>query len=96
MDNIKIDYERVEHLCMEVNPSNGGGFQEIIAGYEASTDGITKSAGEMLESIKTQITMEKAVVEAMSKTCLQLVGSIDVAAKSFQNTDGTMAKQING
>lgn len=94
-ENITVDYEAVAQLYSEINSANGGGFQEIASDYEKLTNDMTKSAGEMLEAIKAQIKEEKNIVDAMSGACLQLVGSIDVAAKSFQNIDIVMTTRMH-
>lgn len=49
----------------------------------------------MYEAVKDQITAEKEVVSAMSKVFLQLAGSIDTVAQSFQNVDEAMRNMMN-
>ena len=49
----------------------------------------------MYEAVKDQITAEKEVVSAMSKVFLQLAGSIDTVAQSFQNIDTAMTRQMD-
>lgn len=92
--NIAIDYGKVQQLSADISTSNGGGFDDIVSDYEKLTDNMTKSAGEMFEAVKDQITAEKEVVSAMSKACLQLVGSIATAAQSFQNVDEEMRNMM--
>lgn len=94
-ENITIDYGKVRQLSADISKANGGGFDDIVADYEKLTGNMTKSAGDMLEAIKDQITAEKEVVTAMSQVCLQLVGSIDTAAQSFQNVDDVMVSRMN-
>lgn len=95
VENISVDYSAVEQLSSQINASDGGGFQEIVSDYEKLTNNMSKSAGEMFEAIRSQIGAEKEIVEAMSKTCLQLVGSIEIAAQSFQNIDTAMTRQMD-
>lgn len=93
--NIAIDYDKVQQLSADISTSNGGGFDDIVLDYEKLTDNMTKSAGEMFDAVKDQITAEKEVVSVMSRACLQLVGSIDTAAQSFQNVDDVMTNMMN-
>ncbi len=94
-ENIIIDYGKVQQLSADISKSNGGGFDDIVSDYEKLTGNITKSAGDMLEAIKDQIAAEKEVVTAMSQACLQIVGSIDKAAQSYQNVDDVMTGRMN-
>ena len=55
-ENITIDYGKVQQLSADISTSNGGGFDDIVSDYEKLAGNMTKSAGDMLEAIKDQIT----------------------------------------
>ena len=94
-ENISIDYEKVKQLSSDINAADAGGFDETITAYEKLTDHMTKSAGDMLEAIKEQTKAEKELVQAVSRACLKLVGSMDIAARSLDNIDVAMTTRMN-
>lgn len=93
--NIEVDYNRIEQMTGETKSIISGELSAVVSSYGKIGSNTSKSAGEMLEAIKTQTAAEKQLVSAMSDACSQFVTSISNAAESFRGLDAAMTGAMN-